>query len=61
MDEIPCAGINENTILLGIRIMENNAIQRHKNNEEKCHTKGRRNLGKMPCFRPEEIRENAML
>ena len=39
MDEIPCAGINENTILLGVRIMEINAIQRRKDNEEKCHTK----------------------
>ena len=36
---MPRAGMIENTILLGIRIMEKNAIQRRKNNEEKCHTK----------------------
>ena len=36
---MPRAGIDGNTIFLGIRIMEKNAIQRRKNNEEKCHTK----------------------
>ena len=48
MDEIPCAGINENTILLGIRIMENNAIQR------------RRNIGENSILQAEEIKRNAI-
>ena len=44
-----CAGINGNTIFLGIRIMEKNAIQRH------------RNIGENAILQAEEIKRNAIL
>ena len=62
-----CAGI-ENTILLGIRITEENAIQRRRNNGGKMPYKGagkmpyfRLGIQKMPYYRPEEFGKNAML
>ena len=54
MHEMPCAGIDGNTIFLGIRIMEKNAIQGHRNNEEKMPYKG---VGIMPYFRPGNQKE----
>ena len=54
MHEMPCAGINGNTIFLGIRIMEKNAIQRGKKQRGKMPYKG---VGIMPYFRPGNQKE----
>ena len=66
---MPCAGMIENTILLGIRIMEKNAIQRHRNIGENAILQAKKikrnailrllgNSETMPYFRP---KKNAML